>query len=117
MIGWMSSAGSNLLAAFRPTGWPRLAPPPSRTASTKLGSARVPSSLLKTEMQFTVHSSVAALATPVAATLAQAMTPSVVTAVSSFVLSDNTWVRDEVMMDLLSEDLTAPIGDETKPAR
>src|SRR3954451_16773663 len=102
----MSSDESNLLACFRPPGWPMLAPPPSRTASTKLGCVAVPSSLLKTEMQFPSHASVAALATPVAATLAQATTVRLVTTVRTFFLIDSTCVEDEVMTDLLSEDLT-----------
>src|SRR3954466_4470294 len=102
-MGLMSSDGSNLLAGLRPTGCPIFAAPPRRTASTKLGWSGVPSTLLKTEMQPTPHSSVAALALPGTATLTPATHVSVATAVSSFCLIDTTWVAD--MTDLPSEDL------------
>src|SRR3712207_8991128 len=71
-MGLMSSVASNLLAGFRPTGCPTFAAPPSRTASTKLGSSGVPSTLLKTEMQPTPHGGVAARAAPGAAALTHA---------------------------------------------
>src|SRR4051795_9319406 len=101
----MSSDGSNRLARFRPTGWPTLAAPPPRTASTKLGWSWVPSSLLKTEMQDEPHSWVAAPAAPGAAAPTPPTSVSVATAVSTFLLIDSTW-DDEGMTDLLSEDLT-----------
>src|SRR4051794_25038271 len=103
----MSSDGSNRLARFRPTGWPTLAAPPPRTASTKLGWSWVPSSLLKTEMQNEPHSWVAAPAAPGAAAPTPPTSVSVATAVSTFLLIDSTWVDDEFMTDLLSEDLTS----------
>src|SRR3954471_1460547 len=95
----MSSDGSVLLARFRPTGCPTFAPPPPRTASTKLGCSTVPSSLLKTEMQGAPHASVAALAAPAAAALTPATIISVAAAASTFLLIDSTWVDDDVMMD------------------
>src|SRR5215213_9795679 len=66
----------------------------------------VPSSLLKTEMQGEPHVCVAALAAPVAAALTPPTIVSVATAASTFLLIDSTWMDDEVMTDLLSEDLT-----------
>src|SRR3954451_22544935 len=113
----MSSDGSNRLARFRPTGWPTLAPPPPRTASTKLGWSWVPSSLLKTEMQKEPHSWVAAPAAPGTAAPTPPTSVSVATAVSTFLLIDSTWVDDEVMTDLLSEDLTGCGRYGTKPVR
>src|SRR3954454_17557309 len=102
----MSSDGSNRLAGLRPTGWPTFAAPPPSTASTKLGSSWVPSSLLKTEMQKELHSWVAAPAAPGAAAPTPPTSVSVATAVSTFLLIECTWVDEEVMTDLLSEDLT-----------
>src|SRR5688572_29844885 len=93
----MSSDGSNVLARFRPTGWPTLAVPPSRTASTKLGWVGVPSTLLKTEMQPPPHCGVAARAVPETAALTPATHVSVATAVSTFLLIDTTWVDDKLM--------------------
>src|SRR3954453_22882798 len=104
-MGLMSSDGSNLLARLRPTGWPTLAVPPSRTASTKLGWVGVPSTLLKTEMQPAPHCGVAALAVPETAALTPATHVSVATVVSTFLLIDRRWVDDELMTDLPSEDL------------
>src|SRR3954471_23675051 len=99
----MSSDGSNLLAGLRPTGWPTLAAPPSRTASTKLGCVGVPSTLLKTEMQAAPHCGVAALALPEIAALTPATHVSVATAVTTFLLIDTRWVDDELMTNLPSE--------------
>src|SRR3954470_968365 len=104
-MGLMSSDGSNLLARLRPTGWPTLAVPPSRTASTKLGWVGVPSTLLKTEMQPAPHCGVAALAVPETAALTPATHVSVATAVSTFLLINTRRVDDELMTDLPSEDL------------
>src|SRR3954447_21247536 len=104
-MGLMSSDGSNLLARLRPTGWPMLAVPPSRTASTKLGWVGVPSTLLKTEMQPTPHCGVAAFAVPETAALTPATHVSVATAVSALLLLDSRRVDDELITDLPSEDL------------
>jgi hypothetical protein len=92
----MSCDGSNLLARFRPTGWPTFARPPPRTASTKFGCSKVPSLLLKTEMQSGPHSGVAALAAPVAAALTPPTITNVATAASTFLLIDSTWVDDVI---------------------
>src|SRR3954451_17283939 len=116
-MGLMSSDGSNLLARLSPTGWPTLAVPPLRTASTQVGWVGVPSTLLKTEMQTAPHCGLAALAVPETAALTPATHVSVATAVSTFLLIDSTWVDDEVMTDLLSEDLTGCGRCRTKPVR
>src|SRR5215207_6256049 len=102
-MGLMSSDGSNLLAGFRPTGWPTRAAPPWRTASTKLGCVGVPSTLLKTEMQPGPHCGVAAPAVPETAALTPATHVNVATAVSTLLLIDSSRVDDELMTDLLSE--------------
>src|SRR6476620_3220133 len=57
----MSSDGSEPLACFRITGWPRVACPRD-TSSTTLGCAYVPSSRLKNEPHGAPHAGVAALA-------------------------------------------------------
>src|SRR5215216_6739584 len=64
-----------------------------------------------------VHSGVAALAAGVAAALTPPTIVSVATAASTFLLIDSTWVDDEVMRDLLSEDLMGVVFDGTKRAR
>src|SRR3954447_6659902 len=102
-MGLMSSDGSNRLARLRPTGRPTRAVPPSRTASTKLGCVRVPSTLLKTDMQPSPHCGVAAIAVPETAALTPAMHVSVATAVSTFLLTDTRWVGDALMTGLPSE--------------
>src|SRR3954471_10743896 len=99
-MGLISSDGSNLLAGLRPTGWPTLAVPPLRTASTKLGCVGVPSTLLKTEMQPAPHCGVAALALPETAALTPATHVSVATAVSTLLLIDTGWLDDELTTDL-----------------
>src|SRR3954453_19525358 len=114
-MGLMSSDGSSPLARLRPTGWPTLASPPSRTASTKLGWVGVPSTLLKTEMQPAPHSGVAALAVPETAALTPATHDSVATAVSTFFLIDSRWLDDEVMTDLPSEDLNVATRQHRRP--
>src|SRR5215217_8321452 len=58
-------------------------------------------------MQNEPHSWVAAPAAPGAAAPTPPTSVSVATAVSTFLLIDSTWVDDEVMTDLLSEDLTS----------
>src|SRR3954453_21958596 len=103
-MGLMSSDGSSPLARLRPTGWPTLASPPSRTASTKLGWVGVPSTLLKTEMQPAPHCGVAALAVPENAALTPATHVSIATVVSTLLLIDRRWVDDEIMTDFPSED-------------
>src|SRR3954454_5316914 len=112
-MGLMSSDGSNLLARLRPTGWPTLAVPPSRTASTKLGWLGVPSTLLKTEMQPGPHCGVAALAVPETAALTPATHVSVATAVSTFLVIDARWVEDEFTTDLPSERTRRRVRDGT----
>src|SRR4051794_1085873 len=57
-------------------------------------------------MQNPAHSWVAAPAAPGAAVATPPTSVSVATAVSTFLLIDSTWVDDELMTDLLSEDLT-----------
>jgi hypothetical protein len=56
-------------------------------------------------MQRSAHCGLAALATPVAAALTPQTIVSVATAASTFLLIGSTWVDDEVITDLLSEDL------------
>src|SRR3954469_6514342 len=63
------------------------------------------------------HSWVAAPAAPGAAAPTPPTSVSVATAVSTFLLIDSTWVDDEVMTDLLSEDLTGCGRYGTKPVR
>src|SRR5215212_10545375 len=116
-MGLMSSDGSNLLARLRPTGWPTLAVPPSRTASTKLGWVGVPSTLLKTEMQPAPHCGVAAFAVPETAAPTPATHVSVATAVSTFLLIDSRWMHDELMTDLPSEDLDVATRQHRRGAR
>src|SRR3954447_16354400 len=113
-MGLMSSVASNLLAGFKPTGWPTVAAPPSRTASTKFGWPGLPSTLLKTEMQPTPHGGVAARAAPGAAALTPATHVSVATAVSTFLLIDRTSVDDELMAISLQR---LDVGDGTELVR
>src|SRR3954451_18277062 len=103
-MGLMQSDGSNLLGRLRPTGWPTLAVPPSRTASTKVGWVGVPRTLLKTEIQPGPPRGVAALAVPETAALTPATHVSVATPVSTFLLIDSRWEDDELMTDLPSDD-------------
>src|SRR3954462_12801042 len=67
-------------------------------------------------MQKEPHSWVAAPAAPGAAAPTPPTSVSVATAVSTLVLIDSTWVDDEVMTDLLSEDLAGCGRYGTKPA-
>src|SRR3954467_6050382 len=68
-------------------------------------------------MQNEPHSWVAAPAAPGAAVPTPPTSVSVATAVSTLLLIESTWVDDEVMTDLLSEDLTGCGRHGTKPVR
>src|SRR5215207_5882159 len=68
-------------------------------------------------MQRSAHCGLAALATPVTAALTPPTIASVATAASTFLFISSTWVDDEVMTDLLSEDLTGCGSYAAEPAR
>src|SRR3954463_15304389 len=68
-------------------------------------------------MQKEAHSWVAAPAAPGAAAPTPPTSVSVATAVSTFLLIEWTWVDEEVMTDLLSEDLTGCGRHERKRVR